>query len=113
MALSTMSGVFMPAPRICLQTSIPLNPGIRKSINMRAGLSVSAILNPFLPSAARTGRKPSLSSIRSMVSRKAAASSMTSTVCITLLMPIVANLLDRANPNCRAIEGFYNFFTNS
>ena len=81
-ALSTISGVFMPAARTCLHTSTPLSPGIRRSTRMSAGLKASACWNPLLPSPARTGLKPSFSSINPMVSRRFPSSSITRTVCI-------------------------------
>ena len=55
---------------------------MRKSTRISAGFCVSASFTPVRPSAATEGRKPSFSSMRLMVSRNAASSSITSTVCI-------------------------------
>src|SRR5574340_1165820 len=83
-------GVLTPAARSCLHTSTPLIPGIRKSAMIRLGLMRRACSKPRLPSATSTGRKPSVSSRRPIVSRRFSSSSMTRMVCMPLLL--VSNL---------------------
>src|ERR1017187_2751811 len=93
MALSTMMGVLTLAARSCLQISVPLIPGRRRSTRTRSGLRVTALSKPLRPSSARTARKPCCSSITPMLSRRASSSSITRIVCMLFL--IVADLENR------------------
>ena len=52
-----MMGVFTWAARSCLQISVPLMPGRRRSTRTRSGLSVTALSNPARPSPDQHGAK--------------------------------------------------------
>ena len=70
-------GVLKLAARNCLQISIPLIPGKRRSTIIRSGFTASARSKPVLPSETRIGVNPSCSSMMPMVSRRLSSSSIT------------------------------------
>src|SRR5579884_3930062 len=72
-----MMGVLTLAARSCLQISMPLIPGRRRSTTIRSGLVERARSKPVFPSAASSGRKPSCSRRMAIVSRRLSSSSMT------------------------------------